>query len=115
MTDGSYLVLPAPIFEGLWKLGRRRLRPLVVGLDHLDKAGGKNFGCGIHALMLVEKGTNIARKLPVVRLPCSVQRIGGLLIGAAYLLPADCSDGDERRQLILTPRNRDGLFVSATV
>ena len=56
----------------------------------------KNFGCGVHALMLVEERANILGKLPVVRFPGGIQRICGLLIGTAYLLPAECTDCDER-------------------
>ena len=75
----------------------------------------KNFGCSIHPLMLVEERANILGKLPVVGLPGGVQRIGGLLIGTAYLAPADGAGRTERRQLILAPRDGDGLFVGAAV
>ena len=75
----------------------------------------KNFGRGIHTLMLVEEGAHIAGKLPVVGLPGGVQRSGGLLIGAAYLLPTSCAGCNERRQLILAPRDGDGLFIGAAV
>lgn len=75
----------------------------------------KNFGRGIHTLMLVEKGANIAGKLPVVRLPGVVQRIGGLPIGTAYLLPAERAGSDERRQLLFASRYSDGLVVGAAV
>ena len=77
--------------------------------------GSEHFGCGIHALMLVEEGANIACQLPVVGLPGAVQRSGSLFIGTAYLSPTDCAGCNERRQLILTPRDGDGLFVGAAV
>ena len=57
----------------------------------------KNFGRGFHALMLVKECANVLGKLPVVGLPGGVQCIGGLLIGPAYLLPAECAGCDERR------------------
>lgn len=75
----------------------------------------KNFGRGIHTLMLVEEGAHIAGKFPVVGLPGGVQRSGGLLIGAAYLLPAEGSGCDERRQLILAPRHCNGLLIGAAI
>ena len=75
----------------------------------------KHFWRCIHTLMLVEERANILRKLPVVRLPGGVQRSGGLFIGSANLLPAECADCDERRQLLLAPRNGDGLFIGAAV
>ena len=75
----------------------------------------KNFGCSIHPLMLVEERANILGKLPVVGLPGGVQRIGGLLIGTAYLAPAKCADCDERRQFMLALGDGDGLLVGAAV
>ena len=75
----------------------------------------KNFGRGIHTLMLVEEGSHIAGKLPVVRLPGGLQRICGLLIGTAYFLPAKCAGCDERRQLILALGDGDSLLVGAAV
>src|SRR3546814_4742027 len=36
-------------------------------------------------------------------------------MGTGYLSPADRAGGDERRQLILAPRDGDGLFVGAAV
>ena len=75
----------------------------------------KHLWCSIHALMLVEERANILGKLAVVRLPGGVQRIGGLFIGTAYLLPAERAGGDERRQLILALGDGDGLFVGAAV
>jgi hypothetical protein len=65
--------------------------------------------------MLVEECPNILGEVSVIGLSGGVQRISGLLIGTAYLLPAECSGGDERRQVILAPRNRNGLFVGAAV
>lgn len=75
----------------------------------------KNFGRGIHTLMLVEERANILGKLPVVRFPGGVQRICGLFIGTAYFLPAKCAGCDERRQLILALGDGDGLLVGAAV
>lgn len=76
---------------------------------------GKDFGRGVHLGMLVEESANVTRKLLVVGLPGGVQRSGSLFIRAAYLLPTECAGCDERRQLILAPRDGDCLFVSATV
>ncbi len=75
----------------------------------------KNFGRGIHTLMFVEKYAHIARKLSVVSLPGRVQRSGGLFIGTAYLLPADSAGCNERRKLLLTLRDGDGLLGGAAV
>lgn len=75
----------------------------------------KNFGRGIHTLMLIEEGPHVIGKLPVIGLPGGVQRSGGLLIGTAYLLPAEGAGCDERRQLILAPRHRNGLLIGAAV
>ena len=75
----------------------------------------KYFGRGIHPLMLIEEGSNIARELPVVCLPGGVQTSRSLFIGAAYFLPAERAGCDERRQLFLAPRNRNGLLVRAAV
>ena len=77
--------------------------------------GGENLWRGIHTLVLVQEPTNIARKLPVVGLPGSVQRGGSLFIGTAYRLPTECSGCDERRQLSLTSRDGDGLLIGAAV
>lgn len=76
---------------------------------------GEHLGRGVHSLVLVEKAANVARKLSVVRLPCGVQRIGSLFIGAAYLSPMDCAYGDERWQLILATGDGNGLLIGATV
>lgn len=76
---------------------------------------GKDFRRSIHALMLVEEGANIAGKLPVAGLSGGVEGSGGLFIGTAYLSPAECAGGDKWRQLILPPRDGDGLLVGATV
>jgi hypothetical protein len=76
---------------------------------------GKNFWCGVHALMLVEERANILGKLPVVHFPGGVQRICGLFIGTAYFLPAKCAGCDERRQLILALGDGDGPLVAAAV
>ena len=56
---------------------------------------GERLGRGIHTLMLVEERANILGKLTVVGLPGGVQRISGLLISMAYLLPAHCAGSDE--------------------
>ena len=76
---------------------------------------GKNFGRGIHIQVLVEECANILGEFLVIRLPGGVQRIGGLFIGTAYLLPTECSGGDERRQLILSLCDDNGLLVGAAV
>src|SRR3546814_4346271 len=55
--------------------------------------------------------THVTSKRPVFGLAGGVQRSGSLFIGTAYLSPADRAGGDERRQLILAPRDGDGLFV----
>src|SRR3546814_6550346 len=65
--------------------------------------------------MLVEESTHVTSKRPVFGLAGGVQRSGSLFIGTAYLSPADRAGGDERRQLILAPRDGDGLFVGAAV
>src|SRR3546814_5009945 len=79
----------------------------MVGSEHLGRC--------IHALMLVEESTHVTSKRPVFGLAGGVQRSGSLFIGTAYLSPADRAGGDERRQLILAPRDGDGLFVGAAV
>ncbi len=84
----------------------RQCRLALVSRDYPGMVCRKNFWRGIHALMLVEERANILGKLPVFRLPGGVQRIGGLLIGTAYLLPAECAGCDERRQLILALARR---------
>lgn len=75
----------------------------------------KDFGSSIHTLMLVEERANILGKLAVVGLPGGVQRVGGLFIGTAYLLPAERTGCDERRQLILAARHCNSLLVGPSV
>lgn len=106
-----------PVFPTIrrWHLLRHLIGRRAFGAKPSSIMCCKNFRRGIHALMLVEEGANILGKLPVLRLPGSVERIGSLLIGTAYLLPARRADDDERRQLVLPPRDGDGLFVSAPV
>ena len=77
--------------------------------------GSEHLGRGIHALMLVEEGTHITGKLSVVGLSGGVQRSGGLFIGTAYLSPTDFAGCNERRQLIVAPRDGNGLFIGAAV
>src|SRR3546814_15092816 len=79
----------------------------MVGSEHLGRC--------IHALMLVEESTHVTSKRPVFGLAGDDQRSGSLFIGTAYLSPADRAGGDERRQLILAPRDGDGLVVGAAV
>ena len=93
----------------------RQCRLALVSRDYPGMVCRKNFGCGVHALLLVEERANIFRKLKVVSLPGAVKRIGGLLIGTAYFLPAECAGCDERRQLILALGDGDGLLVGAAV
>ena len=76
---------------------------------------GEHLWRRVHALMLLKEGANIASKCAVIGLPGGVERGGGLLVGAAYLLPTNCADSDERRQLFLAPCDGDGLLVGATV
>ena len=75
----------------------------------------EHFGRSIHTLMLFEERANILGKFPVFRFPGGVQRSGGLFIGSANLLPAECAGCDERRQLILALGDGDGLIVGAAV
>lgn len=76
---------------------------------------GKHLWCRIHAPMSFQEGANIAGKLPVIDLSSAIQCSGGLLVGATYLLPTEVARRDERRQLILPPRNSDSLFIGAAV
>ena len=93
----------------------RQCRLALVSRDYPGMVCRKNFGCGVHALMLVEERANILGKFPVFRFPGGVQRSGGLFIGSANLLPAECAGCDERRQLILALGDGDGLLVGAAV
>jgi hypothetical protein len=65
----------------------------------------KNFGRGVHALMLVEEPTNIACKLPVVGLSGGVQRSGRLTASRSYFPPPFRAARDKTRQCPFAPRN----------
>ncbi len=50
----------------------RQCRLALVSRDYPGVVCRKNFGCGVHALMLVEERANILGKLPVVCFPGGV-------------------------------------------
>jgi hypothetical protein len=75
--------------------------------------GGKNFGRGVHALMLVEETTNTVGQVAVVGLSGGVQRSGCLTVSRSYFAPPRRAMRDKRRQRPFAPRNGNRLLIGS--
>ena len=107
--------VPASIAIKRWRVRRLRLRIIWLHPEILSVARGKDFGGGIHALVLAEEAANIACKLPVFSGPGGVQHSGGLTVCRSYRLPSLRTTRNERRQCCPAACYGDGLLVRATV
>ena len=92
-----------------------RVRATTLLPENLRVVRGKDFGGGIHALVLVEEAANVACKLPVSVCPGGIQCSGSLTVCDPYLLPPLRATRDECRQCCLAARYRDSLLVGAPI